>query len=140
MAMGRQTDRQGDLMMTWSEMPRSPGHVFYDRLQQVLLDAGFDSFVETTCKPFYAATMGARSVPPGRYFRMHMVGYFEGIDSERGIEWRAVFGLALLARVPAAGSCGWRTASGCPTIPGCQRRADACRKRSMRRYSAGCWH
>ena len=48
MAMGRQTDRQGDLMMTWSEMPRSPGHVFYDRLQQVLLDAEFDSFVEAT--------------------------------------------------------------------------------------------
>src|SRR3982751_785769 len=77
MAMGRQTDRQGDLIVTWSEMPRSPGHVFYDRLQQILLEAGFDSFVETTCKPFYAATMGARSVPPGRYFRMHMVGYFE---------------------------------------------------------------
>ena len=95
MAMGRQTDRQGDLMMTWSEMPRSPGHVFYDRLQQVLLDAGFDNFVETTCKPFYATTMGARSVPPGRYFRMHMVGYLEGIDSERGIEWRCSDSLSL---------------------------------------------
>src|ERR671938_2197269 len=95
MAMGRQTDRQGDLMVTWSEMPRSPGHAFYDRLQQVLVDAGFDGFVETTCKPFYAATMGARSVPPGRYFRMHMVGYFEGIDSERGIEWRCSDSLSL---------------------------------------------
>src|SRR5919199_272203 len=81
MAMGRQTDRQGDLMVTWSELPRSPGHAFYDRLQQVLVEAGFDAFVETTCQPFYAATMGARSVPPGRYFRMHMVGYFEGIDA-----------------------------------------------------------
>src|ERR687883_971859 len=95
MAMGRQTDRQGDLMVTWSEMPRSPGHAFYDRLQQVLLEAGFDRFVETTCKPFYAATMGAPSVPPGRYFRMHMVGYFEGIDSERGIEWRCSDSLSL---------------------------------------------
>jgi transposase len=95
MAMGRQTDRQGDLMVTWSEMPRSPGHAFYDRLQQVLVEAGFDGFVETTCKPFYAATMGARSVPPGRYFRMHMVGYFEGIDSERGIEWRCSDSLSL---------------------------------------------
>src|SRR5919205_1011562 len=95
MAMGRQTDRQGDLMMTWSEIPRSPGHAFYDRLQQVLLDAEFDSFVETTCKPFYAATMGAPSVPPGRYFRLHMVGYFEGIDSERGIEWRCSDSLSL---------------------------------------------
>src|ERR671938_1129268 len=95
MAMGRQTDRQGELMMAWSEMPRSPGHAFYDRLQQVLVEAGFDGFVEMTCKPFYAATMGARSIPPGRYFRMHMVGYFEGLDSERGIEWRCSDSLSL---------------------------------------------
>src|SRR5215217_7687647 len=88
MAMGRQEDRQGDLMVTWSEMPRSPGHVFYDRLQEVLVRAGFDGFVEDACQAYYAKTMGAPSVPPGRYFRMHMVGYFEGIDSERGIEWR----------------------------------------------------
>src|ERR671929_1698098 len=86
--MGPQGERQGALMLTWSEMPRSPGHVFYDRLQQVLVDAGFDGFVEDACQAFYARTMGAPSVPPGRYFRMHMVGYFEGIDSERGIAWR----------------------------------------------------
>ena len=76
-------------------MPRSPGHVFYDRLQGVLLDAGFDAFAETACKPYYAAKMGAPSIPPGRYFRMHMVGYFEGIDSERGIEWRCADSLSL---------------------------------------------
>jgi transposase/osmotically-inducible protein OsmY len=93
--MGRQGDRQGDLMLTWSEMPRSPGHVFYDRLQQVLLDAGFDGFVEDACTAYYAKTMGAPSIPPGRYFRMHMVGYFEGIDSERGIEWRCSDSLSL---------------------------------------------
>src|ERR671929_347827 len=86
--MGPQGERQGALMLTWSEMPRSPGHVFYDRLQQVLVDAGFDGFVEDACQAFYARTMGAPSVPPGRYFRMHMVGYFERIDSERGIAWR----------------------------------------------------
>src|SRR5687768_7276430 len=86
--MGRQGDHQGDLMVTWSEMPRSPGHVFYDRLQEVLLGAGFDGFVEEACRAFYAKTMGAPSVPPGRSFRMHRVGSFEGIDSERGIEWR----------------------------------------------------
>src|SRR3954454_13231989 len=86
--MGRQGDRQGALMVMWSEMPRSPGHVFYDRLQEVLLGAGFDGFVEEACRAFYAKTMGAPSLPPGRYFRMHMVGYFEGIDSERGIKWR----------------------------------------------------
>src|SRR5512135_77033 len=81
--------------VTWKEMPRSPGHVFYDRLQAVLIDAGFDAFAETTCKPYYAAKMGAPSIPPGRYFRMHMVGYFEGIDSERGIEWRCADSLSL---------------------------------------------
>ena len=95
MALGRQGDRQGDLVVTWKEMPRSPGHVFYDRLQGVLIDAGFDAFAETTCKPYYAAKMGAPSIPPGRYFRMHMVGYFEGIDSERGIEWRCADSLSL---------------------------------------------
>ena len=95
MALGRQGDRQGDLVVTWREMPRSPGHVFYDRLQGVLIEAGFDAFAEATCKPYYAAKMGAPSVPPGRYFRMHMVGYFEGIDSERGIEWRCADSLSL---------------------------------------------
>ena len=95
MAMGQQKDRQGDLMVGWSEMPRSPGHVFYDRLQSVLVEADFDGFVETTCKPYYAARMGAPSVPPGRYFRMHLVGYFEGIDSERGLEWRCSDSLSL---------------------------------------------
>jgi transposase len=95
MALGRQGDRQGDLVVTWREMPRSPGHVFYDRLQAVLIDGGFDAFAETTCKPYYAAKMGAPSIPPGRYFRMHMVGYFEGIDSERGIEWRCADSLSL---------------------------------------------
>src|ERR687885_540082 len=93
--MGRQKERQGALILTWSEMPRSPGHVFYDRLQQVLADAGFDGFVEEVCKAYYARTMGAPSIPPGRYFRMHMVGYFEGIDSERGIEWRCSDSLSL---------------------------------------------
>jgi transposase len=69
-------------------MPRSPGHVFYDRLQEVLIAGGFDHFVETACQSYYAPKLGAPSLPPGRYFRMHMVGYFEGIASERGIAWR----------------------------------------------------
>jgi transposase len=88
MAMGREGEAQGDLIVTWAEMPGSPGHVFYDRLQKLLADAGFDAFVEEMCKPFYAPRMGAPSLPPGRYFRMHMIGYFEGLDSERGIVWR----------------------------------------------------
>jgi transposase len=88
MAMRRETGVQGDLVVTWAEMPRSPGHAFYDRLQSLLNEAGFDPFVEDICKPYYAPRMGAPSLPPGRYFRMHMIGYFEGIDSERGIVWR----------------------------------------------------
>lgn len=95
MALGRQGDTQGELMVGWAEMPRSPGHVFYDRLQDILKAAGFDPFVETLCKPFYAATRGRPSLPPGRYFRMHLVGYFEGIDSERGLEWRCADSLSL---------------------------------------------
>ena len=95
MAMEQQKDRQGDLMVSWSEMPRSPGHVFYDRLQLVLIEGGFDGFAEAVCQPYYAARMGAPSVPPGRYFRMHLVGYFEGIDSERGLEWRCSDSLSL---------------------------------------------
>src|SRR3954447_1956359 len=95
MALGRQGDRQSELLVTWAEMPRSPGHVFYDRLQAELLSAGFDGFVEGQCAPYYAARQGRPSLPPGRYFRMLLVGYFEGIDSERGLEWRCADSLSL---------------------------------------------
>jgi transposase len=95
MAMRRATGAQGELMATWAELPRSPGHAFYDELQKVLLVADFDVFVENACKPYYAAKMGAPSLPPGRYFRMHMVGYFEGLDSERGIVWRCADSFSL---------------------------------------------
>jgi transposase len=95
MAMGRSDAVQDDLMATWAEMPRSPGHAFYDRLQALLREAGFDAFAEEVCKPYYAPRMGAPSLPPGRYFRMHMIGYFEGIDSERGIAWRCADSFSL---------------------------------------------
>lgn len=95
MPLGRQTERQADLMIGWGELPRSPGHAFYERLQTVLTQGGFDSFVELRCKPFYAARVGRPSLPPGRYFRMHLVGYFEGIDSERGLAWRCSDSLSL---------------------------------------------
>ena len=92
MAMGRSEGVQDDLMATWAEMPRSPGHAFYDRLQELLREADFDALV---CKPYYAPRMGAPSLPPGRYFRMHMIGYFEWIDSERGIAWRCADSFSL---------------------------------------------
>src|SRR6476619_3785792 len=95
MALGQQGDRQSELLVTWAEMPRSPGHAFYDRLQAELLSARFDSFVEGQCAPYYAARQGRPSLPPGRYFRMLLVGYFEGIDSERGLEWRCTDSLSL---------------------------------------------
>ena len=95
MAMGRQGDRQGELMVTWAELPRSPGHAFYDRLQDILDEAKFDEKAEEICAPYYADKMGAPSIPPGRYFRMHLIGYFEGIDSERGLEWRCADSLSL---------------------------------------------
>jgi transposase len=88
MALGRRKDRQAELMVGWAELPRSPGHAFYHRLQAVLVGAGFDRFAESACAPYYAPGRGRPSLPPGRYFRMHLVGYFEGIDSERGLGWR----------------------------------------------------
>ena len=119
-------------MATWAEMPRSPGHAFYDRLQDLLREAGFDAFVEGVCKPYYAPRMGAPSLPPGRYFRMHMIGYFEGIDSERGIAWRCadLFSLRDFLRLSNREKF--------PTIPGCRACARVCRTRRTRRCSAGC--
>ena len=95
MALGRQGEQQADLMVGWAELPRSPGHAFYDRLQAVLAQAGFDGFAEAQCARHYAGKQGRPSLPPGRYFRMHLVGYFEGIDSERGLEWRCADSLSL---------------------------------------------
>ena len=95
MALGRQRDRQAEMLVTWSELPRSPGHVFYDRLQAILIAAGFDGFVEELCARHYAVVRGRPSLPPGRYFRTLLIGYFEGIDSERGLEWRCADSLSL---------------------------------------------
>src|SRR5215213_642854 len=95
MALGRQQDRQSEMLVAWSELPRSPGHAFYDRLQVELVAAGLDGFVEGRCASYYAARRGRPSLPPGRYFRMLLVGYFEGLDSERGLEWRCADSLSL---------------------------------------------
>lgn len=95
MALGRQRDRQSEMLVTWAEMPRPPGHVFYDRLQAELTAAGFGGFVEELCAPHHAARRGRPSLPPGRYLRMLLVGCFEGIDSERGLEWRCADSLPL---------------------------------------------
>jgi Transposase domain (DUF772) len=83
------------MLASWDELPKSPGHVLYDRLQAVLVEAGFDAFVEALCRPYHAAVMAAPSLLPGRHFRLHLVGSFEGIDSERGLEGRGADSLSL---------------------------------------------
>lgn len=89
MAMGkRRSERQSALFVPTVELARSPGHPFYERLEALLSDEGFDRFVEERCAPFYASKVGRPGTPPGVYFRMLMVGYFEGIGSEREIAWR----------------------------------------------------
>jgi len=89
MAMGhRPTERQSALFVPLSELARSPGHPFYERVNALLSEEGFDAFVEERCASFYAETMGRPSMAPGVYFRLLMVGYFEGIGSEREIAWR----------------------------------------------------
>lgn len=93
--MGTREDEQSLLWIATSELPTSPGHPFYTRLNAVLDAADFDRFVEGQCRTFYAPVMGRPSLAPGRYFRLLLVGYFEGIDSERGIAWRAADSLAV---------------------------------------------
>ena len=96
MAMSKQvSQRQGDLWVASTEIVQGPGHPFYRKLNQVLAKAGFDGFVEQRCASFYAPTMGRPSVAPGVYFRMLLIGYLEGIDSERGIAWRCADSLGL---------------------------------------------
>jgi transposase len=95
MAMGTRQSEQGSLWVASAELPKSPGHPFYTRLSALLDANDFDGFVEGQCARFYAPVMGRPSLAPGRYFRLLLVGYFEGIDSERGIAWRASDSLAI---------------------------------------------
>ena len=77
------------------ELPTAPGHPFYKRLNEVMDSAGFDSFCETNCGSFYHDKLGRPSLAPGLYFRIMMIGFFEGLDSERGIAWRLADSLTL---------------------------------------------
>jgi transposase len=98
MAMGkRKTERQQGLWIATTDIPESPGHPFYRKLNQLLGRHGFDGFVEDRCVKFYHEELGRPSIPPGVYFRMLLIGYFEGIDSERGIAWRCADSRALSA-------------------------------------------
>lgn len=96
MAMGkRKRDRQPTMWVTTTDLPTAASHPFYRRLNQLLRAHGFDDFAEAECATFYAETIGRPGLPPGIYFRLLLIGYFEGIDSERGIAWRAADSLAL---------------------------------------------
>ena len=96
MAMGtrKMRERQPDLWYG-GELPTAPGHPFYKRLNEVLDNAQFDPFCETSCADFYHQKLGRPSLPPGQYFRIMMIGFFEGLDSERGIAWRLADSLTL---------------------------------------------
>src|SRR5713226_2657888 len=96
MAMGTRKKRERQETLWYGgELPVTPGHPFYSRLNEVLDKAGFDRFCEECCARFYHAKLGRPSLPPGLYFRIMMIGFFEGLDSERGIAWRLADSLTL---------------------------------------------
>jgi transposase len=100
MAMGkRKTHSQPPLFVVTATLPQTPAHPFYAKLNEVLAAGDFDSFVQERCAPFYAQVMGRPSLAPGVYFRLLLLGYFEGIDSERGIAWRCADSRSLQAFV-----------------------------------------
>jgi transposase len=96
MGMGRKKDRekQDDLWIAASEIATTPGHAFYERLNTILNAEKFDQRVEAMCRKYYQSSSGRPSITPGTYFRMLLLGYFEGIDSERGMAWRAADSLS----------------------------------------------
>jgi transposase len=96
MALGhRRQEQQEEMWIATAELPRSEGHVFYRRLNKLLAEGGFNGFVEKLCQPYYHNWLGRPGIPPGVYFRMLMVGYFEGLSSQRGIAWRCQDSLSL---------------------------------------------
>jgi transposase len=96
MAMGKRKRRanQASMWVATQDLPRSAAHPFYTRLNQIFDEHGFDPYVEGLCERFYADE-GRPGLPPGRYFRLLLIGYFEGLDAERAIAWRAADSFAL---------------------------------------------
>ena len=96
MAIGRRkSERQRDFWVSEEDLPKSSGHAFYRKLDELLGEAEFDQHVESLCEEYYHDSIGRPGIPPGTYFRMLMVGYFEGIGSQRGIAWRCSDSLSL---------------------------------------------
>ena len=101
MAIGKRIPKQVELFVPTAQVVTGPGHPFYAKLNQVLAEAGFDEVVEKLCAPYYKEG-GRPGIPPGVYFRMLLIGYFEGLDSQRGIAWRCADSLALRAFLGAS--------------------------------------
>jgi transposase len=96
MSMGkRKRERRPRMWVATTTLSRTAGHPFYLRLNERSRTHGFDDFAEAQCAAFYAETIGRPSLAAGMYFRLLLIGYFEGIDSERGIAWRAADSFAL---------------------------------------------
>ncbi|HEX4954675.1 MAG TPA: transposase [Thermoanaerobaculia bacterium] len=95
MSMGNRGEKQRPMWVDAGGVSKGPGHPFYEALNRLLREQGFDVFVAERCRPFYADGVGRPSLPPAVYFRLLLIGYFEGIDSERGIAWRVADSLGL---------------------------------------------
>jgi len=95
MALGRRGNEQQEMWVATTSLPKSEGHAFYRKLNRLLAEADFDRTGEKLCEPYYHQQLGRPSIPPGIYFRMLLVGYFEGIGSQRGIAWRCADSLSL---------------------------------------------
>ena len=87
MGTRKDQEQQEELWVPQASLAKGASHPFYLRLNQLLEGSRFDEFVEGRCRQFYAAKRGRPSLAPGVYFRLLLIGYFEGIDSERGIAW-----------------------------------------------------
>lgn len=95
MGKRRRRAKQASMWVATQDLPRSAAHPFYARLNQILDQADFDDYVESVCRRFYADEIGRPGLAPGRYFRLLLLGYFEGLDSERAIAWRAADSLSV---------------------------------------------
>jgi transposase-like protein DUF772 len=107
MAMGKRRlhAKQTSMWVATQDLPRTAAHPFYARLNQILDKHDFGGYVEALCQRFYADEIGRPVLPPGLYFRRLLIGYFEGLDAERAIAWRAAdsFALREFLRTGAAG-------------------------------------
>jgi transposase len=95
MSLGKQKNYTQQMFIAYDKLPHSPGHAFYEKVQSILKQENFDTYVENICSSYYDERNGRPSIPTGVYFRMHFVAYFERIDSERRLCWKCADSLSL---------------------------------------------